>query len=87
MSDISESGSILREIKARTATLEACAGHTFVRLAPDDPRRFSTRIWLCTKCEQVVDATYGVAYMQGLQHAQKGHTKEAVFPKDSPPGV
>lgn len=86
MSRIEESGEILRQIRARTAALDACAGHVFRRLDAADPRRVGTRTWHCERCDQVVDASFGVAYMQGIAHAQKGHKKDDCFPGDKPVG-
>lgn len=75
-----DSKAILAEVRRAKAAKAACAGHVFSR-KPEA----AIRGWKCDRCNEQFDAHEIHMYRQGLEHAAKGHTAEAVLPKEWTP--
>ena len=71
---------ILVEIRRRKENADNCAGHRFVAVSNEE--MVGARRWKCIVCLECFDAHEASMYLQGVRHAEKGHTFTVVFPKE-----
>lgn len=71
---------LLARIRAEHARRDECEGHVFRCLTNEEAiaaGRSLLKRWHCERCDSYFDASFAIAYRQGLEHGAAGHALDS----------